>query len=254
MSRPLALITGASAGMGAEYARQLAQQGYRLLLVSRNQKSLDILANEIKASEQSDPALEVLTASVDLACVTSRQQFYQSHKEALQQVTLLVANAGIGHRQSLQAQSAEQVQQTLQLNVQGLTELVQHIGQHMLKRQQGQVILVASIVAWMPLADYALYSASKAYVLQLGKALHYQWRRLGVDVLVSCPSTTKTEFFQRSGQQLSSWQQRQAMSAQQVCAITLTHLRQRKSVSVPGWKNQLIALVLRCLPVAWLAR
>lgn len=254
MSRPLALITGASAGMGAEYARQLAQQGFRLLLVARNQQALELLVNEITASEQVQPAPEVMTASVDLACDTARQQFYQSHKEVLQQVTLLVANAGMGHRQSLQAQSAVQVQQTLQLNVQGLTELVQQVGQHMLKRQSGQVILVASIVAWMPLADYALYSASKAYVLQLGKALHYQWRRQGVDVLVSCPSTTKTEFFQRSGQQLSRWQQRQAMSAQQVCAITLRHLSQRKAVSVPGWKNRLIAWLLRALPVAWLAR
>ncbi|WP_119393607.1 SDR family NAD(P)-dependent oxidoreductase [Salinibius halmophilus] len=237
MSQPLALITGASAGMGAVYARLLAEQGYRLLLVARNVQALEQLANALPT--------QVDYAGVDLACREARQAFFCQYVGELAQVELFIANAGMGQRQVLTRQALQDIDATMQLNCQGLTELLQQVGQAMLKRGQGKVILVSSIVAWMRSADYALYSASKAYVLHLGQSIYKSWRQQGVQVMVSCPSTTETEFFQRSGQQLSWFQRQMAMSAEQVCRQTLRHLKQGRKVSVPGRLNRLIAFFLR---------
>lgn len=239
MTQPLALITGASAGMGAEYARQLAAKGYRLLLVARSESALTQLAQQLNT--------HTTIVSVDLACDQSRQQFYQAYASELAQVELLIANAGVGNRQPLEQQSLAEIKQVVQLNILGLTELVQQVGHTMLVRGRGQVILVASIVAWMHTGDYALYSASKAYVLHLGKALQTSWGKQGVQLMVSCPSTTQTEFFQRANQQLSRFQRVMAMSPEAVCKITLKHLDKQRRVSVPGRLNQLFAFVLRRL-------
>src|SRR6266550_476432 len=175
-NRPLALVTGASGGLGAELARELARRGHDLVLAARSIAPMEALAAELQAPGAAATLAHDI-ASRGLA------------------IDVLVNNAGLGALGRFDRIDPARIGEIVQVNIVALTELTRLILPGMVARGRGKVMLVASVAAYQPGPRMAVYFASKAYVLSLGEALAYELRRTGVGVTVLCPGATATNFF-----------------------------------------------------------
>ncbi|MBS1169667.1 MAG: short chain dehydrogenase family protein [Burkholderiaceae bacterium] len=239
-----ALVTGASSGLGVDFAHELAAKGYSLVLTARRKDRLQALAAEIEAHH----AVQTKVIALDLAEPGAAAELKrQLHGEAIT-IDVLINNAGFGIFGELIEQPPARVQAMLQLNIAALTELTQLYATEMVQRQRGQILLVASVVAYQASPNYAAYAASKAYVLSFGEALHEELRPHGVTVTVLSPGATATEFFDVSGQQSTPMKRAFMMPSRPVVQIGLAAMRRGRASVVPGWKNALMTWSTRLLP------
>ena len=245
MTVPVALITGASAGLGVDFARQLRAEGHRLVLVARRLDRLEALAAELGnaravACDLSQPgAVAMLMA--DLA----------EHNEI---VETLVNNAGFGMWGRFFGLDARQQREMVDLNVGALTELCRAVAPDMVKRKSGAILNLASTAAFQPGPRMAVYFATKAYVLSLTEALHEELKPHGISVSALCPGPTKTEFGAVAGFSGSSAFNRMSASSASVARIGLHGLARNKAVVIPGLINKAGAQGHRVLPRSWLRK
>lgn len=194
-----AIITGASSGFGAAYARRLAAACERLVLVARRGEILNELAAELKTDY---PGLEVQVKVCDLSAPEARCGLIAELKsQLLSGKTLLINNAGLGDYGELASATAERNAAMMQVNMLALVELCHAIAP-LLKAQGGAIINIASLAADLPIPDFAIYAASKAFVASFSEALRIELHASGVPVLAVCPGPVHTEFGQvarRSG-------------------------------------------------------
>ncbi len=235
-----ALVTGASSGIGAEFARRLAALGMHLVLVARrvdrlNELSAELYARhhtrcEIIACDLSDPReAGALAAQVAQRGVT---------------VELLVNNAGFAVVGELEKTDVEHVLQMLRLNVLTVTELTYAFLSGMLARGHGAVINVSSVAAFQPVAYMAAYAASKSYILNFTEALWAEARDSGVTLLALCPGTTQTELFEVAG--VPGWlKKRRSQSPERVVRGALRALEKGKQYYIPGWRNYFVTMLVR---------
>jgi short-subunit dehydrogenase len=239
-----ALVTGASSGLGADFARQLAAQGCHLILVARRLERLQELQAEISTRYE----VKVDCVTIDLAVPDAPQQLYDQLKAAGQTVDILVNNAGHGlYGEFWQAPWAK-LHQMLELDMVALTHLTHLFMADMVARDFGYILQVASTGAFQPTPTYAAYSAAKSYVLSLGEALHYELRRTHVTCTVLCPGVTRTEFFEVSGQRMTTYQRLTAMDSAEVARIGIAALLKGRSYVVAGWINAFFAWSIRFMP------
>jgi short-subunit dehydrogenase len=191
--RPCALITGASMGLGAEFARQLARNGYDLLLVARSKDKLETIAQECRSAGS-----RVAWLSSDL---TAEGETRRVAEWALDlpdglRTTMLVNNAGFGDAGAFSEMDPDRVSGMVRLNVLALTELTSRLLPILRQAPPGQarIILVSSVAGYQPLPYFAVYAATKAFVTHFGEALHEELRPDGIRVTVLCPGVTRTEF------------------------------------------------------------
>lgn len=241
---PIALITGASSGIGAAFARALARQGYQLLLCGRRQEQLSALCQQLGEGAHSFVGDLAEPAVVDE--LVSRMQ-------ALPRLDLLINNAGYAldgrfeqlPLDQLQAQLALHVQVTVRLCHAGLPQLLQH---------GGAIINVASVASWLPSPQTPLYGPTKAFVRSFSETLALAYRRHGVRVQALCPGFTVTDFHQRIGLDPQRFYRRygllRAYSAEQVVARSLADLAAGRIVSIPGWNYRLLVMLFRHAPMA----
>ena len=189
-----ALITGASAGLGADFARILAGQKYDLILTARNEGKLKTLAGELSATH----GVKCHTIAADLAKSGSAASLARQIKERGLKVDVLVNNAGCGLWGPFAQSTPADMAGMIQLNVNTLTELTREFLPDMITRKQGRVLNVASTAAFQPGPWMAVYYATKAYVLSFGEALATELKGTGVTVTTLCPGPTRTEFFERA--------------------------------------------------------
>jgi short-subunit dehydrogenase len=238
----LAVVTGATAGIGAAFARRLATAGYDLVLVARDGRRLTAVADELNAAYGTD----VSVLAVDLATETGCAPVARVLRE--RPVKLLVNNAGIGlNGDVVVATEADELRQ-LRLNVQAVLLLTRAALPGMAARGGGGIINVSSIAGFAALSPGSTYPASKAWVTNFSLAADAWARRHGVRVLALCPGYTRTEFHQRAG--IATRQIPAAMwsTPEQVVATALQDLRLGRRISVPGRANRLLVTVLRHLP------
>jgi short-subunit dehydrogenase len=191
-----ALVTGASSGIGAALACELARQGARLALCARRRERLEDLADWIAARGAMRPAV----VDGDLASAAGRQQVLDRARDALGGIDLLVNNAGIGFRGHFHRRGAGDAAAILRLNVEAVVELAALALPDLLAHRRGALLNVASTAAFVPLPRMAVYAASKAFVLSWSVSLHEELRREGVLVTCLCPGrTSETEFSSRPG-------------------------------------------------------
>jgi short-subunit dehydrogenase len=190
-ARPVALITGASAGIGSEFALRLAERGYDLILTARRRDRLDELAAKILAQH----AVRIETIAADLSAATAVPAMVAETERLGLAVGLLVNNAGFGTHGRFEALSAERERDEIAVNVASLVALTHAFLPGMLERGAGGVINVASTAAFQPVPYMAVYGATKAFVRSFSEALHEEVHRRGVRVLALCPGPTATEFF-----------------------------------------------------------
>ncbi len=234
---PWALITGASSGIGAEFARQLAARGLNVLLAARRKERLAALAEELKARR----TVNARAVEVDL----SQPDFLPTLLAAAAglEIGLLVNNAGFGTSGEFLANPLERELAMLEVNCRAPLILAHELGRAMADRRRGGIIFVASIMAHLSAPYWAGYAATKAHNLLVAEGLWYEMKRRGVDVLALCPGATDTEFKDVAGIRARYPQ----MPVAPVVAAALRALGRKPSV-VAGFQNRVVYLLLKLLP------
>ena len=237
--KKVALVTGASAGLGVEFARQLSKRGYSLVLVARRKERLEELAAQLGNARA--VALDLSKANAAAKVVAD----IAAHGEI---IDLLVNNAGFGLIGSFTELDAKRLRQMIDLNVGALTELCRAVARGMIERKSGAILNVASTAAFQPGPKMAVYFASKAFVLSLSEALHEELKPHGVKVSCLCPGPTHTEFGEVAGFGGNGLFDRVAMNAAEVVEAGLKGLDSNRAVVVPGWMNKVTAASTRFAP------
>jgi short-subunit dehydrogenase len=236
---PVALVTGASAGLGVEFARQLSRRGHRLALVARRKERLEELAKELGSAR---------AVAIDLSKANSAAKVMADLEAAGEEVELLVNNAGFGLIGKFAQLEAKRQRQMIDLNVGTLTDLCRAVAPQMTARKSGAILNVASTAAFQPGPKMAVYFATKAFVLSLSEALHEELKPHGIKVSCLCPGPTRTEFGDVAGFGGNRLFDRVAMTAEEVVATGLRGLDKNRAVVVAGWMNKIAAASTRFAP------
>ena len=227
LNRKLALITGASSGIGREFAIVLAKNGYDIVAVARRRELLESLAVELQAfGAQTQVVVADLSTSVGV----------QSVIDDASSVDFLVLNAGITRAARVGTTSGDEILKLNTLLATGVVELCEAIVPQMMQRKTGDVVIVSSIAAFTPMPKSALYAAAKSYVMSYGRSLNLEVRGSGVRVCVVCPGYVRTDLHQQAGlthlrARVPKWLW---INSDDVVRAALSGLGNNKSVVVPG--------------------
>ena len=246
------LITGASAGIGAELAREFARHGHRLTLVARSKDKLTALAAELSDKFHVDVNVVVQ----DLAKPAGPAAVVKAARADGEDIGILVNNAGVIDVGAFAASSTEKVVGLVNLNVRALTELTSLLLPRMIERGFGRVLNVASLAAFQPIPSMAAYAASKAYVLALTEALSEELRGSGVKVTALCPGMTDTNMvteIKGSSATAAKLPDGLVSDPKDVAAQAYKALMSGQVVLVPGLPNQITAAWAQVTP-RWLTR
>jgi short-subunit dehydrogenase len=243
--KTVALVTGASAGLGVEFARQLAAQGRPLVLAARRGDRLESLAKELGDSR---------AVEIDLAKPGAAERLMADIDRSGETVELLVNNAGFGLIGPFARLDSNRLREMIDLNCGALTELCRAVAPQMIERRSGSILNVASTAAFQPGPRMAVYFATKAYVLSFTEALHEELRRHGIQVSCLCPGPTRTEFGDVAGFGGSGLFDRVAMEAPEVVKAGLAGLARNRAVVEPGLVNKTVAASTRFAPRPWVRR
>lgn len=242
----LALITGASKGIGKELALVFAKNGYSLILLARNTMELEQLQKELYAQYR----CEAKILSLDLAQPNSVAILLETFKNEISQLDILVNNAGVGLVEKFADMPSEALDNILKINIEALTKLTQRILPFMLAKKSGKILNVASTAGFMPGPYMSLYYASKAYVLSLSQGLYEECKRDGVIVSTLCPGPTRTPFLQRARMDktsiLSSYIP--MMTPEKVALLAYEGLMKNKRIIIPGIMNKLSVMLAWLFP------
>jgi len=235
-----ALITGASSGIGAEFARRLAARGMHLVLVARRTELMESLAKEVHTAHGTK--CEIISS--DLSDMEQVAGLYEEMKKRNIKISLLINNAGFGHVGQILETDVARIHEMLRLNIGALTDLTYRFLQDMIHAGEGGIINVSSVAAFQPVAYMGAYAATKAYVLHFSEALWAEAWEYGVTVMALCPGTTRTDFFDVSG--AKGWlKNRRAQTVDKVVKTALRAFDRRKQFVVSGWGNYLLATAVR---------
>jgi len=235
----VALVTGASAGLGVEFARQLSKRGYRLVLAARRKERLEELASELGNAR---------AVAIDLSKAGSAAKLVADMKKSGDEVDLLVNNAGFGIIGQFANSDPKRLRQMIDLNAGTLMDLCREVAPAMIARRSGGILNVASTAAFQPGPKMAVYFATKAFVLSFTEALHEELKPHGIHVSCLCPGPTRTEFGDVAGFGGNGLFDRVAMEAPEVVTGGLEGLDKNKAVVVPGIVNKVTATSGRFAP------
>ena len=244
-----ALITGASSGLGAEFARQLATRGCNLILVARRTDRLEAIREEILQRHH----VEVHVIPADLGSSEAVHALHQQIREQGLRIDILINNAGFGAFGEHMQIPWQREQQMLKLDILALTQLTKLCAQDMLAGNGGYILQLSSIAAYQPSPTYAAYAAAKSFVLHFGEALNYELRGTNTSCTVLSPGMTATEFLQVSGQRATLYQRLLMMQSPEVVRIGLKAMFKRKPSIVAGRLNALMVWSNRFIPRRWSA-
>jgi short-subunit dehydrogenase len=244
-----ALVTGATAGIGAAFARRLAADGYDLVLVARDGERLAAQGKELTAAH--GIRVEVLPA--DLSTEDGPGPVADRLADRERPVDLLVNNAGIGLRRSFTRTTVEDEARMLRLNIGAVMRLTHAALPAMTARGHGAVINVSSVAGFGPVQPGTTYAASKAWVTNFSESIGRAVARRGVRVMALCPGFTRTEFHERAGIDTAGSPEWMWLDADDVVRVALRDLGRGRLVSVPDWKYKAAALGIRYTPHGLLA-
>ncbi len=251
-----ALVTGASSGLGRDFARELARRGCALILVARRSDRLREVQMEITSTStiSSTHTIPIETIPADLNAPEVPRQLYERLQASNRQVDVLINNAGVGLYGEFAQVPWEQTRDMIQLDVLVMTEMMRLFIDGMVKRNFGYILNVASIGAFQPSPTYAVYSAAKSYVFNLTEAVHYELRHTGVKCTVINPGVTRTEFLAVAGQTPTVYQRTMMMDSAAVARIGIQAMLRGRASVTPGLPNTLFAFMMRFLPYQFQAR
>jgi short-subunit dehydrogenase len=239
-----ALITGASSGFGVDYANILASKGYSLVITARRLDRLEALKRELELKY----SIKVHCISSDLTAKDAAAKLYADTQNLNIKVKVLINNAGFGTFGKFDQMDLENSQNMIQLNITALTDLCRLYSKDMKEIGEGYILLVASLVGFMPTPLYSVYAATKAYVVSFGEALCSEFRPLNIHVSTLSPGMTKTEFMDVSGQKLSPIEKAIMMESYPVAKMAIKKLFNKKSSSTPGVSSKLMKIFVSFIP------
>lgn len=239
-----ALVTGASSGLGVDFARELADRDCNLILVARREDRLHDLAEELRTER----SVEVEIEPCDLGDRTAVDDLCDGLSARGRNVDLLVNNAGFGAYGNYLEIPWEQEHQMLELDVVTLAHLTKRLATPMVEQGFGRILQVASVGAFQATPTYAAYSAAKAFVLLFSEAVHHELRGTGVTCTAISPGITATEFLKVSGQRATLYQRIFMMTSARVAAIGIRAMLRGRSSVVPGLANAVMAWSVRLMP------
>jgi short-subunit dehydrogenase len=244
-----ALITGASAGIGREFARQLASRARSMILVARRDERLINLAHELR---QSRPDLDIHIHKVDLADPGQLHDLLRWLDRENLDVDVLINNAGLGDSGPFAKSDPVRNEEMTLVNVTALTSLTRHLLPKMIAQGRGNILNVSSSAGFLPIPGSAVYAATKAYVTSFSEALRAELRGTGVSVCAVCPGPVVTEFQQvavRGGVEPDIGPNFLVVSVEQVVRDALGALESGHPIIVPGFSMKLLMLVARLMPM-----
>jgi len=252
-----ALITGASSGLGREFARQLAGCARSLVLVARREQRLSELRGELT---QHHPNLVVHIRETDLADLAQLKELVAWLEREKINVDLLINNAGLGDSGPFATSNPKRNEQMMLVNMVALTSLTRHLVPQMIARKRGGILNVSSSAGFLPIPSFAVYAATKAYVTSFSEALRAELRGAGVSVCALCPGPVHTEFQEvakRLGGQSESGPEFVHVSAEQVVHDALAALEADRPLVIPGLAMKLGMFLVRITPMSilrWASR
>jgi short-subunit dehydrogenase len=243
-----AIITGASAGIGRELARQLGSRAKLLVLVARRRDRLEQLRGELQRVNQ---ALQVEIREVDLSNLEQTMQL--AGWLTNEPIDFLVNNAGLGDHGSFATADPNRVNEQIQVNALGLTILTRAVLPRMIAQKRGAILNVSSSAGFLPLPDLAVYAATKAYVTSFSEAVRAETRGLGITVTALCPGPVHTEFGEVAGREQETRKIRTSpahVSIEEVARAGLFAIESDKALVVPGIAVKIVMTIMRALPLA----
>lgn len=239
-----ALVTGASSGLGADFARELARRRADLVLVARSEDKL----RELAAALEREFAITVTVEVLDLSRAEAPIELATRLEARGIHVDILINNAGFGSYGEFLNIGADAERDMLTLHIVNLTAITRAFAPAMKARGWGRIMQVSSIGAYQPSPTYAVYSAAKSYVLMYGRAINYELRGSGVTCTVLSPGVTRTSFLEVAGQQASLYQRMVMMESPRVARAGVGAMLRGQGELVPGWFNKLSAFATRLVP------
>jgi len=254
-----ALITGASAGIGREFARQLAGRGRSLILVARREQKLNELCEDLK---QQHPNLTVHICKTDLANLTQLKELVAWLEREKIDVDLLINNAGLGDLGPFATSDPIRNEQMTLVNVVALTSLTRHLLPQMIARKRGGILNVSSSAGFLPIPNFAVYAATKAYVTSFSEALRAELHGTGVSICALCPGPVHTEFQEvasRPGRNVKPGPGPEfiQVTVEQVVRDALAALEADRPLVIPGVAMKLGMFLVRMTPMSilrWASR
>lgn len=243
--RPIAVVTGASSGIGEEFARQLAARGYDLVLVARRGDRLIALSQRLSA----DHGVQCAPKQADLSNETERDALCDTLESEGPRIEVLVNNAGFGTHGFFHETELVRELELIQVNCSAPVHLTKRLLPGMLNRKKGYVLNVASLSAFMPGPVMAMYFASKAFLLSFSEALWEECRGTGVVVTALCPGPVKTEFQSTAGLSKNARSSgTAALPVDRVVREGLDALFNGDRVAIPGYQQKIAAFMSRLVP------
>lgn len=244
----IALVTGASSGIGAAIARELGRRGHAVALVARREDRLRTLAAELR----SDHGVEAVVLACDLSDPEDRDRLAEAVRAGGRKVEILVNNAGYGSRGDFVSNDPGRMVGMVRVNVEAVVDMTSRFLPGMTERGRGAILNVASVAAFQPLPGAATYAASKSFVLSFSEAIHTEQRGTGVSVTAVCPGPVKTEFVDAAGMSGVEndtpdliW-----MTAEEIARHAVEGADADKRVVVPGALNRVQSIAGQHVPRA----
>jgi short-subunit dehydrogenase len=244
-----ALITGASAGIGREFARQLAGRARLLILVARREQELNELRDELRRQY---PNLTVHIRKTDLADLVQIKELMAWLDYERIDVDLLINNAGLGDYGPFATSDSIRNEQIMLVNMVALTSLTHHLLPQMIAGKRGGILNVSSSAGFLPIPGLAIYAATKAYVTSFSEALRAELRGTGVSVCALCPGPVHTEFQEvakRPGGERQNGPEFVHVSVEQVVRDALSGLEADRPLVIPGLQMKIVMFLVRITPM-----
>ena len=244
-----ALITGASAGIGREFARQLAGRAKSLILIARRDQRLNELRDEL---EQQYPNLVVFARKSDLADLVRLNELLAWLDHETIDIDLLINNAGLGDSGAFVTSDPVRNEQMILVNIVALTTLTRHLLPQMIAKRHGGILNVSSSAGFLPIPDFAVYAATKAYVTSFSEALRAELREKSVSVCALCPGPVHTEFqdvAKRPGAQPDTGPGFVFVPVEEVVRDALAALEADRPLVIPGFPMKLGMFLIRITPL-----
>jgi short-subunit dehydrogenase len=236
------LITGASTGIGAAFARKLAARGRNVLLVARSEDKLIALCNELGRLT----SIRAQYLALDLRQPDAAAQLFEETKKRELEIDMLINNAGFGSMGDFSKLDLDRELEMIELNVRAVVDLTHRFLPPMRERKRGTIINVASTAGFQAVPYMATYAATKAFVLSFSEALSEENRAHGIQVMALCPGVTETNFFEAS--KIDRPPMRTIQTAEEVVDAALRGLTRHKSLVISGWTNWFTVEAERFVP------
>jgi len=240
-----ALITGATSGIGAEYARRLAADGYNLIITGRREGKIKALADELFQTYESN--VEVIL--VELSNSVQIDEFIKSIKD--REIDLLINNAGFGTVKFFHQEPFENQEKMIMTHIVAHTKIIYALLPKMINKRAGIIINVSSSGAFLPSPKTVTYSGTKAFLVAFTESLHLELEGTGVQVQVVCPGLTRTDMHVRLGipeEATAEWGPFKWISPQEVVECSLRCLKKKKVLCLPGRMNRIQIFMRRLIP------